>query len=74
MAVDILGGTVRGSSGRGGVPPVHIEGRGHQGAGIIQEQCEQLRRYMHNWIIDVSLLLIYLLSICLLCVNPFVQL
>ena len=39
--MDILGGA---DGGSGGVSPVYIEGRGDQGVGIVQEQCEPLIR------------------------------
>ena len=42
-AVDLLGGSLRRSVSRGGVPPVHPESSGHQGSGFLQEQPHQLK-------------------------------
>jgi len=42
VAVDLLGWTIRGSVGGGGIPPVHTESSGYQGVGVLPEQPYEL--------------------------------
>lgn len=41
--MDLLGGPVRRSAGRGGVPPLRAEGGGREGFELLQEQQWQVR-------------------------------